>query len=144
MTPLPSPDPWSYPVHCGPSALTRPRPALRELDYSHEPEKAKEPYPAPVITSRDGHEVPDKQAVRDLTTLAESRGWSVVLTYAKGYPPHASRGTPLKLAGSIAVRMRRGSEQALAVYNEGSTWTWDTLYMAGRRYGSITALKEAL
>lgn len=144
MTPLPSPDPWSYPVYCGPSALTRPRPALPPVSMARLEPEPERPYPAPEVTSRDGAPVPEKQAVSDLTQHAVLKGWTVVTTFARGCPPHATLGTPLAVRDSIAVRMFRETEQAVAVYNGGSTWAWDTLYVNGRRHETITALKEAL
>lgn len=141
---LPSPDPWSYDVFCGPSALVRPQRALPSVSMARLEPAPERPYPAPEVTSRDGAPVPEKQAVADLAQHAVFKGWAVVTTFARGCPPHAKLGTPLAVRDSIAVRLSRGKEWAVAVYSGGSTWAWDTLYVNGRRHETITAFKEAL
>lgn len=94
-----------------------PRPAVAE----------REPYPAPVVSSRDGVAGPDKKAVRDLARLAQAYCWTVEITYAEGCFPNAVNGSPGAVKPSLAVRMERGREFAVAVYVGGSVWSWDTL-----------------
>jgi|SRR4051812_16152586 hypothetical protein len=89
------------------------------------------PYPVPEVTSRDGVAGPAKRAVDDLASLAGTLGWSVDVTYARGCFPHATTGRPGPVRGSLAVRMARGPLRAVAVYVEGSTWSWDTLTVQG-------------
>lgn len=70
-----------------------------------EPEVAG-PYPEPEHTSRDpwpeGFPVPGP--VAKLRKLAESHGWSVRVTYSRGYPPHKSHGTPGAKIHAVAVQ----------------------------------------
>jgi hypothetical protein len=156
VTPVyPSLDPWHYPVACGPSGFlpaeagppteyvpgANPSP---ELSFARPPLKVLPDYPAPEVTSREGRSGPEKRAVQDLEAYARERGWKAWTTYARGHAPHATHGTPLKVADSLAVRMMRGQERAWAVYRGGSTWSWDTLYVNGCKHESITAFKEAL
>lgn len=105
------------------------------------PAEPREPYPAPVISSRDGVQGPAKTAVRDLVRLAEAHGWKVEVTYAKGSFPNAATGRPGAPKDSLAVRMARPLEQAIAVYVGGSTWSWGTLVRSSpaafRRHGTI-------
>lgn len=105
------------------------------------------PFPAPEITSRDGHPVPDKAACARVALNAADLGWDWTLTYARGHVPHATTGRPLAggARGSIAVRLSRGRERAFAVYIESSGgWKWDTLYINNKRFADITAFEEAL
>lgn len=87
-------------------------------------------YPAPLVTSRDAVAGPTKTAVRDMQRLAAMAGWSSKVTYAKGWVPHAALGTPgARPCESLAVRMWRGPQRAVAVYVEtGTAWSWKTLY----------------
>lgn len=105
-------------------------------------------YPAPSVTSRDGAMGPSKAAVEDLQALAPRFGWSVLVTYARGCFPHASTGRPGPERDSLAVRMERGREAAVAVYVGGSSWSWDTLSIlrGGRieRYPQVGAFMDAL
>jgi hypothetical protein len=107
------------------------------------------PYPAPEVTSRDGVAGPVKSAVASLVTLAGTLGWSVDVTYARGCFPHATTGRPGPVRDSLAVRMARGPLRAVAVYAEGSTWSWSTLAIQGSKpypviYPTMTAFREAL
>ena len=86
-----------------------------------------DPYPAPVISSRDGVQGPRKTAVVALAKLAAQHGWDTEVTYAKGSFPHGATGRPGAPKESLAVRMARGTERAVAVYVGGSTWSWETL-----------------
>lgn len=87
-----------------------------------------EPYPVPEVTSRDGVDGPAKRAVDDLTRLAAVFGWQARITYARGCFPHAAHGTPGGVKDSLAVRLWRGQERAVAVYvGSEKAWAWDTL-----------------
>ena len=86
-------------------------------------------YPAPLVTSREGVPGPAKPAIRDMVSKAEAAGWSVQVTYARGWWPHARTGAPgTAPKESLAVRMQRAGQWAVAVYVGGSTWSWDTLW----------------
>ena len=107
------------------------------------------PYPAPEITSEDGVAGPDKRAVVAMCKLAQDYGWTVRVTYARGCYPHASTGRPGPQRDSLAVRMARGPERAVAVYRSGSTWSWDTLWhwITGQwptRFGEVTPFQDVL
>jgi hypothetical protein len=95
------------------------------------PQPEVERYPAPLISSRDGVPGPVKRAVRDMERTMSMAGWSVMVTYAKGWIPHGSLGTPgTEPRESLAVRMARenGRQRAVAVYvDHGASWAWDTL-----------------
>jgi hypothetical protein len=93
------------------------------------PVPSAEPYPEPVVSSRDGVTGPSKTAVKALVKLAEAHGWATEVTYAKGSFPHASTGRPGAPKESLAVRMARGTQYAVAVYVGGSTWSWETLVL---------------
>lgn len=90
------------------------------------------PHPAPQVTSLqpvpEGVEPP--AVVRVLKAKAESAGWSVNLTYARGNGVHGSTGRPTKLVESWALRCWRGTERAVAVYAGGS-WSdmWGLAHM---------------
>jgi hypothetical protein len=109
---------------------------------------ARDPYPAPLVTSDQGVTGPDKRAVKALTELCRPFGWDTVVTYAEGCFPHATTGQPGPPRPSLAVRMERGREFAVAVYVGGSTWSWDTLSIlrAGRieRHPQIGDFLDAL
>lgn len=67
-----------------------------------------------------------------LATLATSSGWDVTVTYARGTLPTTSP----HLVHSVAVRMRRGPQQAVAVWNAPATGhkvTWK--FEVGARLG---------
>lgn len=124
-----------------------------QLDYSRRPDPVIEPYPAPKVTSRDGVQPPEKQAVKDLIKMATALGWKVVKnSYAMGHMPHAIHGTPGQELESIAVRLERDGHWMVAVYRgkAGTTWTWDTLYHYWpeadgiQPIKSITAFRAAL
>jgi hypothetical protein len=114
----------------------RPEPAAREV------------YPVPEISSRDRAAGPDKRAVRDMVHLAEAYGWAVEVTYAKGCFPHAGTGRPGVPKESLAVRMERGRDFAVAVYVSGAAWSWDTLSILRRgrieRYPAVGVMLDAL
>jgi hypothetical protein len=87
-----------------------------------------EPYPASLLTSDDPYDGPTSKPAADLLKLALAHGWTGRITYAKGYLPHATLGTPGKVAKfSEALRLSRGERYAVAVRTGGSwdsLWTW--------------------
>lgn len=86
-----------------------------------------EPFPAPLVVSRLATDLP--MAVKSLQGLADAFGWRILPTEAQGWYPHATTGRPgSRPKRSLAVRMRRGDQGAVAVYVEGSTWSWEYLY----------------
>ena len=85
-------------------------------------------FPAPTVTSHEP--VPDRMPgpVAALVRLAESRGWTVLVTYSLGYEPHARLGTPsAKPKAKWALRMSSGTRRAIAVRTDdawSSFWDW--------------------
>jgi hypothetical protein len=119
--------------------------------YTVVPER--EAWPEPEVIN---HEVTKdylkKSAVVSMVKLAESLGWVVVVTHARGCLPSVG-GKPSRQRDSLALRMSRGQERAVAVYTdaptEGATWSWDSMYRwinhsPLQRYASVTAFKKAL
>lgn len=107
------------PAPLDPAVFRRPEP----------PEPA--PYPEPLVTSEDGQEPAKRPGpVTDLAALAESLGWDVRrITYAEGWVPHATHGTPGKAPKqSWAIRMARGEHRAVAVRMGDA---WDSFYVLG-------------
>lgn len=163
---LPSPDPNDYPVHGGlrehgpaePGVFGfyregGPRPA--PYDPMILARKYAEPevivFPEPEVTSRDGAYGPAKRAVGDMESYALLHGWSIRTTYAKGHVPHARLGTPSATPReSLAVRMDRGCQRAVAVYvGADKAWTWATLYIwhTGEfptKYADVTSFRDAI
>lgn len=78
--------------------------------------------------------------------LAEAHGWAIRLTYAKGSFPNAATGRPGAPKESLAVRMARHGEFAVAVYVGGSSWSWDTLVRGTterfERYATLGAFMD--
>lgn len=120
----------------------------RAMEHEHEP------YPAPAIAA---HEVDagylGKRSVMDMARLAEAAGWTYRVTHARGSFPHATTGTASKPKDSLAVRMHRGPERAVAVYVKTSAdaWSWETLsrwaWASGEfpdRLGNVTVFKALL
>lgn len=99
----------------------------RDMAKAIVPTVESEPYPAPEVSSRSGEPGPHRDAVIGLMDLAESLGWSVDITYARGCFPHGATGKPGAVKDSLAVRVWRGAVRAVAVYVGGSTWAWDTM-----------------
>lgn len=113
----------------------------RRIEPAPEPARA-EPFPAPEVTSIDP--IPEKvpAVVSALIRLAEQRGWSVQLTYSRGYEPHALYGTPsAKVKTKWALRMVRGEQRAVAVRTDSawtSLWTWSSEHF----FRESTGLRE--
>lgn len=146
--PIPAPIEEPPPVWAGEGFMPiDPSAYARDWDAFLEREPEAPPFPAPVVTSQDGGEVPDKIAVRRVVSAAEGAGWTAVLTYACGHVPHATTGRPSdNPKDSIAVRLSRGQEVAFAVYTNTSrsTWSWGTMYVNRFRKADITEFEEAL
>lgn len=164
--PLPSMDPHAYPVHCGPHT-TGPQeaevPEFYRADGSwpapYDPAVMARPapetavaYPAPTVTSEDGLPGLVKLAVVNMELTARGSGWNTRTTYAKGHVPHARLGTPSATPReSLAVRMWRGEQRAVAVYvaTAGGAWSWTTLYLwrlgeFPTKYATVTPFLDAL
>lgn len=106
-------------------------------------------FPLPVVTSNDPlPSVAIPNPVTELEAYAASLGWDTMITYAKGWVPHASWGTPNKGGAreSWGVRMRRGAFRATAVRMNGSwasMWTWsDTDFFSHHK--TLTEFQEAI
>lgn len=127
------PDP---PLHCFP---------MRE-SFAREPERQE--FPAPMISSTESDLAPDPPApVAGLAAYAAGHGWDHMLTYARGWVPHARLGTPgANPKTSWAVRLRRGPYRAVAVRMHGdwtSLWTWSSAE-SFTRHKLLEMFKEAL
>lgn len=82
------------------------------------------PYPAPVVTSRDGREpggVGWPGAVLRVEGVARSNGWAVRRQYARGRFPNGSTGRPGVEYASYGLSMRLRGWGAYAVY-VGTSW----------------------
>lgn len=163
---LPSLDPNDYPVHVGPPAhcpqeadvpgfyrANGPWPAPYDPMILARQYAAPESivFPEPEVTSRDGAYGPAKRAVGEMESYALLHGWSIRTTYAKGHVPHARLGTPSATPReSLAVRMDRGCQRAVAVYvGADKAWTWATLYIwhTGEfptKYADVTSFRDAI
>ena len=84
---------------------------------------------------------------QDVLRLAHSHGWTGAITQARGHVPHATHGTPGKVAKvSDALRLTRGQQRAVAVRMGDkweSLWTWSPEQFF-TRHASLEAFKEAL
>lgn len=117
-----------------PAAETHPDPPLvsfpLRLDWERTlPPAGREPWPDPELVNREVA-ADGKTAVRDLVVLAQAHGWTAVVTQARGAWPGVA-GRPTIQRESLAVRLNRGDERAVAVYVEaatGRTWAWDALW----------------
>jgi len=110
------PDP---PLHCFPLRM--------EWDMLHAG-LAEIAWPDPETTSTQiGPPYLGKSAVSDLVKLCAPHGWTVRVTHARGCYPSIG-GRPSEQKDSLAVRLSRGRQRAVAVYVGGSAWSWDTLY----------------
>lgn len=99
--------------------------------------QGKEPYPAPVVTSRQESAFLAPAPVLKLAEFAREAGWDVRTQYAQGYPPHGSTGRPGALRDSIAVCFGNHpltDRQAYACYEKaasGSGWAWNGIMIRG-------------
>lgn len=108
----------------------------------------REPYPAPLHTSRMAPKDPVPGPVLLLKGHAERCGWQALTPrQAIGFLPHAAYGTPGKEARvSWSLKLMRGGRRAVAVQSGGSWlsfWTWSDQEFF-RRHGTLTSFKEAL
>lgn len=108
--------------------------------------KPAEPFPAPLVTSRDGQEdvIPHPRPVDDLAAYAQEHGWDFQIRYSEGWVPHGTTGKPIGPKVLWSVRMRRGQVNAIAVRTDGQ---WTSLWTVDKRlkhYPTLAALKEAL
>lgn len=102
---------------------------LQPLSFARVHEVLAEPFPAPEVTSDDPQgSVVIPSPATDLAVYAAALGWEHMVTYARGWVPHATHGRPLKgVRESWAVRLRRENRRAVAVRMGGnwvSMWTW--------------------
>lgn len=83
---------------------------------------------APVVAMRDARPDEIPPTARKLRDLAEANGWTVRATYCRGtYSTRASS----RVVDSLALRMQRGKERAVAVWNDrrfDAACAWDDLY----------------
>jgi hypothetical protein len=97
----------------------------------------REPYPAPVVSSRQESAFLAPAPVLKLAEFAREAGWDVRTQYAQGYPPHGSTGRPGALRDSIAVIFGNHpltDRQAYACYEKtasGSAWSWSGIMIRG-------------
>lgn len=108
----------------------------------------REPYPAPVLSSRDVARHPVPGPVAELRTYALDHGWTTdEPRQSIGYLPHATYGTPGKTAKTLwGLRMKRGNERAVAVRVDGmwgSFWTWSSTQFFTRHSG-LGLFEEAI
>lgn len=112
-------------------------------------EAAREPYPAPEVTSRDewmsGATV-GPSPVEKLACDGRERGWDVVSAYSRGCLPHGSTGAPTGVRDLFSVRFRRDAWGAYAVYANDA---WVSIMMWGAALpwfpaGGVTDLREFL
>jgi hypothetical protein len=131
-------------VWVGSGEPVKPLDMSRDWPADHE----RVPYPEPIVGAcePDGS-VLMPRPVTDLQKYASAQGWAVMLTYAYGWLPHATYGTPgAEPKHSWGVRMRRGGTNAVAVYMGGkweSLWTWSNTGGFVHHKG-ITVFKEAV
>lgn len=104
-------------------------------------------YPPPLTDSDTVLSIDAPRPVTDLEMYAMQHGWTVRLTYSEGWEPHATHGRPGdKPKIKWAVRMRRGSQRAVAVRTEdkwSSFWTWSTSQFF-RRHTLLDTFKGAI
>lgn len=158
---LPNQDAHAYPVLIGPPAFLpaelstfEPEPGPdfdpAAVRRTWPEDKTEATFPAPLVTSSDQAEGPAKRAVTTLVKEMESAGWSVKVTYAKGWTPNASTGRPsAQPKESLAVRASRAGQRAVAAYFSGSSWSWETLYVwtDGQfpdKHANITTFRKAV
>lgn len=110
-------------------------------------------WPAPEKVATVVTEYGGKTAVAGLVDRVRARGWTVLVTEAKGCLPSVGQ-RPSRQRVSYAVRMAQGARRAVAVYTdapeEGGNWGWDSLWWweAGfprmHQEETITALVDSI
>lgn len=126
-----------------PTAMARRASWMRRFDVGQPPA----PRPAPVLAADlfDPTLYPAPDATMTLAGWAESNGWHVIMTYARGTSMSA-KGAPGRVVDSLAIRCWRfPGQRAVAVYEDGEAaggWLWE----AGQipRNAGVAALKLAL
>jgi hypothetical protein len=106
------------------------------VPYNRPAAPEKEPFPVPLHTSDMSHTLRWPQPVTDIVHAAHVHGWENRITYAQGWVPHATHGTPSARPKQLwAVRLRRGDQRAVAVRADDSWksfWTWSPRRMMVR------------
>lgn len=85
-----------------------------------------QPYPAPLVTSRDGVQQAAPAVLTRLVRDMSDAGWTVMVQYAHGCKINGVTGGPGRELRSWAVRAYRGTWHAVAVYRGKA---WDTIYV---------------
>lgn len=86
--------------------------------------------PPPEISSREPYHFAVPSSARLLAKLAAANGWRVAVTYARGPRVHSTTGKVTRVVDSIAVRLQRGDQVALAFWTAGkfespaTAWTF--------------------
>jgi|ERR1044071_4109167 hypothetical protein len=109
---------------------------------------ARDPFPAPTLTSRDEPIASLPGPVALLAAEAAGLGWKLAGPWQSiGHTPHSIRGTPSAKAKTLwAMRLQRGKQSAVAVRTDGawtSFWTWSDEHFF-QRHATLEAFKEAL
>jgi len=79
---------------------------------SAKPKRERAPWRPPEVTNRPATAEETPKPAADLAKLAVECGWETVVTYARG----TTDSDQPKLVHSIAVRMQRGAQRAVAVW----------------------------
>ncbi len=121
---------------------------LPSISFARVEPEVEQPFPRPEVTSTDtAGRVEPPTLVIDLAACAQALGWDHMITYARGWVPHARTGRPLAgVRESWAVRLRREGRRAVAVRMGGawvSMWTWGADDRFTHHQG-ITAFREAI
>lgn len=134
---------WGGPANPDPPLVCFPMPAPGSR------EQVRVEFPAPIVSSTQvtPEGVVRPKPIDDLATYAQAWGWDIMITYAHGWLPHATHGTPSAVSKeSWGVRMRRDGHRAVAVRMGGewaSMWTWAASDQFVH-HGTLKAFKEAL
>lgn len=73
------------------------------------------PHPAPEVTAREATDDQTPKVAATFRKSAQEAGWEVTTTYARGCPVDG-HGKPGALCHSIALRMTRGAQYAVAIW----------------------------
>lgn len=107
---------------------------------SAKPKRQRAAWQPPEVINRPATEEETPKPAADLAKLARENGWDVTVTYARGTTDSDSP----KLVHSIAVRMQRGVQRAVAVWMspvEGkASWT----RQMGARLGRWSCQKSGM
>ncbi len=99
----------------------------------------REPFPAPIFTSRDDDQQPEilPAPVLKLAEFAREAGWEVRIRASQGCLPHSTTGRPGALKDLIGVRFGAHpmtDRQAYAIYAKAAkngTWAWSSVMLWG-------------